>query len=131
MQVYKLREQGAKLPHEVVLERGPVCGELRFRERLSRSGIYLATLCITASGKYGLRPLDRAHMHRMTPNGLMIAGREIHTRSESIKSSFTTYPQVWWCVPLGLPPSPLLDPGIEPEKAAPAWQRAISQARPT
>lgn len=69
MQVYRLREKGQRLDRAVVIARGPVSGEFGYRERITRSGIYLATLVVDISGRYGLPPLDRAALRRVTPKG--------------------------------------------------------------
>jgi hypothetical protein len=108
MQIYRLRDKGQRLDRAAVIERGPVSGEFSYRERTTRSGIYLATLVIDTAGKYGLPPLDRAALRRVTPHGMMVFGMEVHARSASIKSSADYWPQAWWCVPYGLELSPPL-----------------------
>lgn len=123
VQVYRLREKGQRLARAAVIERGPVAGELLFRERITRSGIFLATLVLDTGGTYALPPLDRAGLRRVTPGGLMIVGKEVQTRIPSIKSSADYWPQVWWCVPVArvlATPAALADAG----RAVPAWQRA-------
>lgn len=124
MQVFPLREKGQRLQRSKIIERGPVCGELLYRERVARSGIYLATVVIDTAGTYGLAPLDRAALRRVTPRGLMIYGQEVQTRIPSIKSSADYWPQVWWCVPYGLELSPPLATAMVTEREVPAWQRA-------
>lgn len=99
MYVYPLREKGQRLSKAEVLNRGPVFGQLLYRERVARSGIYLATLEIDELGTYGLAPLDRALLRRVAPSSMTLYGQEVHTRGESIKSSTTYWPQVWWCQP--------------------------------
>lgn len=126
MQVYRLREKGQRLERAAVIECGPVSGEFGFRERTTRSGIYLATLVVDTEGKYGVPPLDRAALRRVTPQGMMVFGKEVHPRSASIKSSADYWPQVWWCVPYGLEMSPPLATAIAAIKEAPAWQRATA-----
>lgn len=105
--VFRLRENGQRLARSVVIERGPVAGELLYRERLTRSGIYLASLVIDADGNYGLPPLDKAGLRRVTATGLMVYGLEVKTRGPGIKANTSYSPQVWWCEPVLLhDPSP-------------------------
>jgi hypothetical protein len=124
--VYPLREKGQRLARETVIDRGPVVGELCYRERLTRSGIYLATLLVDDAGSYGLPPLDRAALHRVTPAGLMIHGMEVHTRNASIKAKAEYWPQVWWCVPVATGTHAKLPTTQATEPPRPAWQRATS-----
>ena len=124
--IYRLRHKGERLSREVVLERGPITGRLLYRERVTGSGIYLATLVIDTDGTYGLPPLDRAALRRITPTGLMIFGKEVHTRIPSIKSSTEYFSQVWWCVPCGVDLAPQLRAPAAMERTLPAWQRATS-----
>ena len=126
MQVYPLREKGQRLAREVVVERGPIAGELLFKERLARSGIYFATLLVDNAGTYGLPPLDRAALRKVSPSGFMLFGKEVLTRSPSIKSSAEYWPQVWWCVPYSLTLSPPLTTAMVEKRTVPAWQRAIA-----
>lgn len=124
MHVYRLREKGQRLARAVVIERGPVAGELLYRERIARSGIVLATLVLDAGGTYALPPLDRAGLRRVTPVGIMIAGLEVMTRVPNIKSSADWWPQAWWCVLAG---QDAIQPLPEPRNAGqpvPAWQLA-------
>lgn len=120
MHVYRLREKGQRLARSVVVARGPVAGELLYRERVTRSGIFLASLVLDTGGTYALPPLDRADLRRVTPGGLMIAGLEVITRVPSIKSSADWWPQAWWCVPFG---GTLPDPADD-RRPLPTWQRA-------
>ncbi len=124
VQVFPLREKGLRLDRQTIIDRGPVSGELLYRERVTRSGIYLATLVIDTDGAYGLPPLDRATVRRVTPRGIMIAGNEVTTRIPSIKSGSHSLPQTWWCVPYGLELSPPLAVAMVKEAEMPAWQRA-------
>lgn len=112
-----------------MFERGPVTGEFGYRERIANSGIYLAIVVVDADGTYGLNPLDRAILRRVTPRGLLIAGHEVQTRVPSIKSSADYWPQTWWCVPFGLELSPPLAAAMGKPKELPPWQRATGVRR--
>lgn len=112
------------MERQVIFDRGPISGELGYRERVSRSGIYLATLVVDTNGAYGLPPLDRAVLRKVTPKGLLIAGNEVLTRVPSIKSNADWWPQAWWCVPFGLELSPPLAAAMVGPKVIPSWQRA-------
>jgi hypothetical protein len=129
VQVYRLRENGLRLARELVIERGPVAGELLLRERLPRSGIHLATLVIDADGNYGLPPLDRAALHRITAQGLMVYGQEVTTRGPGIKTNATYRPQAWWCLPISVELVPPLPQARVVEKVVPQWQQAIANAK--
>jgi hypothetical protein len=76
-------------------------GELGYRVRVARFGIYLATIAVDDAGTYGLPPLGRAALRRIKPPGMMVLGQEVQTRVPCIKSSANYWPQVWWCVPVG------------------------------
>jgi len=128
MQVYRLREKGQRLARAVVIERGPVVGDLLYRERVTRSGIFLATLVLDAGGTYALPPLDRASLRRVTTDGFMISGLEVMTRIPSIKSSADWWPQSWWCVPCGSERAQALAAPDDSSRPLPAWQRATDCA---
>lgn len=124
VQVFPLRERGQRLTRQVILDRGPVSGEFLYRERIARSGQFLATLVVSTDGTYGLPPLDRAVFRRVTPQGMLVAGKEVLTRVPSIKSNADWWPQSWWCVPYGLQLSPPLAAAMDAPREMPAWQRA-------
>lgn len=128
VQTYPLRNHGQRLARQEILDRGPIFGELVYRERIARSGIYLATLLVDQDGTYGLNPLDRAVVRRITDKGLLIAGREVVTRVPSIKSSADYWPQTWWCVLVSRQLGSLPKRVSNEAKPAPAWQRAMGVA---
>ena len=85
----------------MIESRGAVPGHLRYRERMPRSGIFLATLLQEAAGStYALPPLDRARLLHVTPEGLLISGLEVTQRGEGLKGRTERVQQSWWCVPV-------------------------------
>ncbi len=100
MQVYPLRNNGLRLLGSVIEKRGPVTGYLGYRERMARSGIFVATLLKEAQGSaYALPPLDRARLLHVTDQGLLIAGLEVTQRGDGLKGRTERVRQSWWCVP--------------------------------
>lgn len=98
MQVYRLRERGLRLTGEVVEQRGPDVGELLFKQRLTRSRVFLASLVRPLDYKdYHVIPvMDQAVIVRITPKGMLISGME---QIEGWRrSNDQQYRQGWWCV---------------------------------
>lgn len=89
--VYLLRDRGIKLPRPTP----PVVGQLLLTEELRGDERLLCAYVL--QGKLNLaRPLVPARVTRVTGNGMVIKGVELHARTESSKSKVSKHLQTWW-----------------------------------
>ena len=115
--VYRLRRQGAKLTKEMVRDQNPAYGELQVQPLYPPGRHARATLVTPNTYNYAVPVIDYAEV-RICKTGIMVRGREVIPRGQSIKSRSDSWAQAWWCVlqPLEAqaPAAPAFPLGFDP-----------------
>lgn len=90
--VYRLRDQGIKLPRPLP----PRSGDVQL-SKIDRSDLKYLQVRLLDGSIDVLPPLHKASVTRVTRNGMVIHGMEMVSRKpESIKAKVSTYLQTWW-----------------------------------
>lgn len=90
--VYRTRERGIRLSRP----KEPVVGILLVDEERHANQTMLVARLMNDSGSMDMLPaLFKAHMRKISPDGVVITGKEALTRGRQ-KSKVELKPQTWW-----------------------------------